>query len=259
VPPYVPGQAAQPGWSGNGPATPQAYSSAPGGLPPAPPKKSRTGLIIGVVAAVLVLLIGGGYLLTNVLKNNVGTTTATPSAAATSKASTSASASAKPSVSKSSASSSASGYPGFKQTGSTLTGPNFTTTMPAGWTLSSSNGGKNEGEIVDTSNNIIDYYSDFTRSASANCTYQISSVTTASGIESSDPPAKVDGVTWAGSAATGMKVTIKRDTQTKREVFAFYCLDYNGSGYLIRTIAWEADDASVLTGAKSLLAAWKWQ
>ena len=256
----MPGQAAQPGWSGNGPATTQAYSSGPNGFPPAPPaKKSRTGLIIGVVAAVLVVLIGGGILLTNVMNNNVATPTVTPTASATLTATRSASTSATPTASKSSAASSASGYPGFKQTGSTLTGPNFTTTMPAGWTLSSSNGGKNEGEIVDSSNNIIDYYSDFTRNASANCTYQISSVTTGSGIESSDPPVKVDGVTWGGTAATGMKVTIKRGTQTKREVFAFFCFDRNGSGYLIRTIAWEADDASVQTGAQSLLAAWKWQ
>jgi hypothetical protein len=256
----VPGQAAQPGWSGNGPDTPQAYSSSPNGFPPAPPaKKSRTGLIIGVVAAVLVLLIGGGYLLTNVLNKNVATPIVTPTASATSTATKSASTSAAPSTANSSATASTSGYPGFKLSGSTLSGPNFSATMPTGWTLSSGNGGKNEGEIVDASNNIIDYYSDFTRSASANCTYQISSVTSASGIESSDPPVKVDGVTWGTDAATGMKVTIKRTSQTKREVFAFYCLDYNGSGYLVRTIAWEADDASVLTGAKSLLASWKWQ
>jgi hypothetical protein len=254
----VPGQAAQPGWSGNGPATPQAYSSGGTGFPPAPPaKKSRTGLIIGVVAAVLVLLIGGGYLLTNALKSNVATPVVTPTAIATPSKATSASAA--PSASKSSATSSTSGYPGFKLSGSTLSGPNFSTTLPTGWTLSSGNGGKNEGEIVDAANNIIDYYSDYSRSAAANCTYQISSITGATGIESSDPPVNVDGITWGTDAATGMKVTIKRTSQTKREVFAFYCLDYNGSGYLIRTIAWEADDASVATGAKSLLAAWKWQ
>jgi hypothetical protein len=256
----VPGQASQPGWSGNGPATPQAYSSSPNGFPPAPPaKKSRTGLIIGVVAAVLVLLIGGGYLLTNVLNKNVATPIVTPAASATSSTSKATSASATSSTTKSSASASSSGYPGFKQSGTTLSGPNFTTTMPSGWSLSSSNGGKNEGEIVDGSNNIIDYYSDFTRSATANCTYQITSVTTASGVASSDPPVTVDGVTWGGNPATAMKVTIKRESQTKREVFGFFCLDYNGSGYLVRSIAWEADDASVMTGAKAVLASWKWQ
>lgn len=252
--PYVPGQSAQGGWQGNGPATPQAYAPA-GGLPPAPGKKSKTGLIIGVVAAVLVLLVGGGYLVSKALNKDTPIAITTPSVnSSASKAATSAAKSS----SKSTASSSASGYPGFSQSGTALTGDGFTAVLPKGWTVSSSNGGKNEGEIVDAYNNVIDYYSDFSRNAAANCSYQTGLIASTSGVESADPVVKVDGITWGGSPAIGAKVTFKRASQTKKEVVGFYCVDYSGISYMVRSIAWVDDDASVLEGTKSLLGSWKW-
>jgi hypothetical protein len=249
---YGPGQPAQ-GWSGDARA-PQAYSPVPGAFPPAPPKKkSRAGLVIGVVAAVLVLLVGGGYLVSQALKKPdavapIATPTAPISKATTANASASAS-----------ATSSASGYPGFTQSGSTLTGSNFTTTLPTGWTLSAKNGGKNEGEIIDQDNNLIDYFSDYQRNATENCAYQAASIASASGVETAQPPVAVNGVVWAGDPATGVEVTLKRATQTQQEVVGYYCVDHAGVSVLVRSISWASNTASVQTGAKQLLASWKWQ
>jgi len=250
--PYVPGQPAQ-GWSGDARA-PQAYSPVPGAFPPAPPKKkSRAGLVIGVVAAVLVLLVGGGYLVSQALKKPdamppIATPTAPTSKATTASASASAS-----------ATSTASGYPGFTQSGSTLKGSNFTTTLPTGWTLSANNGGKNEGEIVDPNNNLIDYFTDFQRKASENCAYQASTIASATGVETAQPAVPVSGATWAGEAATGVEVMLKRTSQTKQEVVGYYCIDHAGLSILVRSISWASDRASVQAGAKQLLASWKWQ
>ena len=244
------GQPAQ-GWAGDARA-PQAYSPAPGAFQPAQPKKrSRTGLVIGVVAAVLVLLVGGDYLVSQALKkpDAVPPIATTASTQATT-ASTSASASA---------TSSASGFPGFTQSGSTLTGSNFTTTLPTGWTLSAKNGGKNEGQIVDQNNNIIDYFSGYQRNATQNCAYQAAAFATTSGVETAQPPVAVNGTVWAGDLATGVEVTLKRATQTQQEVFGYYCVDHAGVSVLVRSISWASDQASVRAGAKQLLASWKWQ
>jgi len=249
----VPGQPAQ-GWSGDARA-PQAYSPAPGAFPPAPPKKkSKTGLVIGVVAAVLVLLVGGGYLVSQALKKPAAVSPiATPTAPASTKATT-ASASA-----STSATSTASGYPGFTQSGSTLGGSNFTAVLPTGWTLSAKNGGKNEGEIVDHNNNLIDYFSDYQRNATENCAYQAASIASASGVETAQPPVAVNGAVWAGDPATGVEVTLNRATQTQQEVVGYYCVDHAGVSVIVRSISWASDKASVQTGAKQLLASWKWQ
>jgi len=213
-----------------------------------------TGLVIGVVAAVLVLLVGGGYLVSQALKKpDAVSPIATPTAPASTKATT-ASASA-----STSATSTASGFPGFTQSGSTLTGSNFTTTLPTGWTLSAKNGGKNEGEIIDQNNNLIDYFSDYQRNATENCAYQAASIASASGVETAQPPVAVNGAVWAGDPATGVEVTLKRATQTQQEVVGYYCVDHGGVSVLVRSISWASDKASVQTGAKQLLASWKWQ
>jgi hypothetical protein len=230
---------------------------APGAYPPAPPakKKSRAGLVIGVIAAVLVLLVGGGYLVSQTLNKPVATLPInTPTAPTTTKAPTSSA----PSSASPSASSSASGFPGMTQSGSTLTGSNFTTSLPAGWALSASNGGKNEGEIIDKDNNLIDYFSDFQRTAVENCAYQAASIATASGVESAQPVAPVDGVMWGGDPATGVEVTLKRSSQTQQEVIGYYCLDHAGVSVLVRSISWVANKGTVREGAKQFLLAWKW-
>ena len=177
---------------------------------------------------------------------------ATPTAP-TSKATTaSASASA-------SATSTASGYPGFTQSGSTLSGSNFTTTLPTGWTLSANNGGKNEGEIFDKNGNLVDYYTRFTRKATENCAYQAATIASATGVETAQPAVPVSGATWAGEAATGVEVMLKRTSQTQQEVVGYYCIDHAGVSVLVRSISWASNQASVQTGAKQLLASWKWQ
>ena len=249
----MPGQPGQ-GWSGDARA-PQAYSPVPGAFPPAPPKKkSRAGLVIGVVVAVLVLLVGGGYLVSQALKKpDAVPPIATPTAPASTKATTS-SASA-----STSATSTPSGSPGFTQSGSTLTGSNFTTTLPTGWTLSANNGGKNEGEIIDQNNNLIDYFSDFQRAAVENCAYQASSIASASGVETAQPPVAANGAMWGSDQATGVEVTLKRTSQTQQEVVGYYCIDHAGVSVLVRSISWASNRASVQTGAKQLLASWKWQ
>jgi hypothetical protein len=249
----VPGQPAR-GWAGDARA-PQAYSPAPGAFPPAPPKKkSRTGLVIGVVAAVLVLLVGGGYLVSQALKKpDAVSPIATPTAPASTKATT-ASASA-----STSATSTASGFPGFTQSGSTLSGSNFTTALPTGWALSANNGGKNEGEIFDKNGNLVDYYTRFTRKATENCAYQAATIASATGIETAQPAVPVSDATWAGEAATGVELTIKRTTQTQQEVVGYYCIDHAGVSVMVRSVSWDSDRASVQAGAKQVLASWKWQ
>jgi hypothetical protein len=259
--PYVPAQPG-PGWStdarppqayGSSP-TPQAYASVPGAYPPArAAKKSRTGLVIGVVAAVLVLLVGGGFLVSQALKKPAAVVPiATPTAPTTAKTS----ASTEPSTS---ASASASGYTGFTLSGSTLSGANFTTTMPTAWTLSTKNGGTNEGEVIDANNNLLDYFSDFQRPAVENCAYQAATIASASGVETAQPPVAVTGVMWGSEPATGVEVTLKRSSQTQQEVVGYYCIDHAGVSVLVRSIAWAVDRTTVQAGAKELLAGWKWQ
>lgn len=268
--PYVPGQSGQ-GWSGDN-RPPKAYAGAARAYPPDPPvgKKSRTGLVIGVVAVVLVLLVGGGFIVSQALKKpSALSPISTPSVAPTSKASasagsstatTSASASASASASTSaSATASSTSYPGFTQSGSTLSGSNFSTALPTGWTLSATNGGKNEGEIIDAYNNLIDYYSGYQRSAADNCAYQASAIASAAGVESAQPAVAVNGVMWAGQPATGVEVTLKRASQTQQEVLGYYCLDRPDGSVLVRSIAWATDRATVQSGAKQLLSNWKWQ
>jgi hypothetical protein len=217
-------------------------------------KKSRAGLVIGVVAAVLVLLVGGGFLVSQALKKPAAVVPiTTPTAPATTKASSS------PPSASASASSSASGYTGFTQSGSTLTGSNFTASLPDGWTLSANNGGKNEGEIIDTNNNLLDYFSDFQRAAVENCAYQAATIASASGVETAQPPVPVEGVMWDGDPATGVEVTLKRSSQTQQEVIGYYCIDHAGVSVLLRSIAWATDRASVQAGAKQLLVGWHWQ
>ena len=208
-----------------------------------------------MIAAVLVLLVGGGFLVSQALKKPAAAVPiATPTAPATTKATTSSA----PSSTSPSASSSASGYPGLTQSGSTLTGSNFTTSLPAGWTLSTTNGGKNEGEIIDQDNNLIDYFSDFQRGAVENCAYQASSIASATGVETAQPAVPVEGVMWGGDPATGVEVTLKRSSQTQQEVIGYYCLDHAGVSVLVRSISWVANRSSVQTGAKQFLMAWKW-
>jgi hypothetical protein len=249
----VPGQPAQ-GWAGDARA-PQAYSPAPGAFPPAPPKKrSRTGLVIGVVAAVFVLLVGGGYLVSQALKKpDAVSPIATPTASASTKATT-ASASA-----STSATSTASGFPGFTRSGSTLTGSNFTTTLPTGWTLSANNGGKNEGEIVDGNGYLVDYYTNYPRKATENCAYQATTIASATTVETAQPAVPVSDATWAGEAATGVEVTYQLKSHTRLEVIAIYCIDHAGVSILVRSLAWASDRASVEAAVKQLLASWKWQ
>ncbi len=255
---------------------PSVYGAGPGAFPPAPParRKTRTGLVIGVVAALVVLLGGGGFFVAQAMRQVAaapsittpsapGTTSASTSgvpstAASSAPASTSASTSGAPSTTAS-ASSTDAGYAGFTLSGTTLTGSNFTTSLPAGWVLSTANGGKNEGEVIDAKGNLLDYYSGFQRGAAENCAFQAQAISSASGVESAEPAVVVNGVTWGSGAATGLEVLLKRSSQTEQEVVGYYCVDHAGNSVLVRSVAWLTDRASVQTGAKELLAAWKWQ
>jgi hypothetical protein len=208
-----------------------------------------------VVAAVLVLLVGGGFIVSQAMKKTVAVPPiATPAASATTRSTTSSAPSTTPS-----ASSSASGYTGFTQSGTTLSGENFTATLPTGWTLSAKNGGTNEGEIIDINNNLVDYFSDFQRPAAENCAYQAATIASASGVETAQPPVAVTGAMWGPDPATGVEVTLKRSSQTQQEVIGYYCIDHAGISVLVRSIAWVSDRSSVQAGAKALLASWKWQ
>jgi hypothetical protein len=203
---------------------------------------------------VLVLLVGGGYIASQALmKPEVAPPIATPTApiSEATPASTSASASA-------SATSTASGYPGFTQSGSTLSGSNFTATLPTGWALSANNGGKNEGEIIDKYGNLVQYYTNYSRKATENCAYQAAAIASATSVETAQPAVPVSDATWAGEAVTGVEVTYKLKSQTRQEVTGLYCIDHAGVSIILRSLAWESDRASVQAAAKQVLASWKW-
>jgi hypothetical protein len=240
-------------------SAPQAptYPSVPGAYPPAPPaKKSRTGLVIGVLAAVLVLLVGGGFLVSQAMKKPAAVAPiTTPSAQTTTEATTSSA----PSSTSASATSSTSGYPGFALSGTTLNGSNFSASLPTGWHLSAHNGGENEGELLDENNNLVDYFSGFPRAAVENCAFYAASIAGTTGVETAQPPVAVTDAMWGTDKATGVEVTYMRASQTEQEVIGYYCLDHAGISVMVRSIAWQSDRASVQTGAKALLASWKWQ
>jgi hypothetical protein len=162
--------------------------------------------VIGVVAAVLVLLGGGGYLVSQAMKKPVAIPPiATPTAPTSSNASASGASST-----TASASSTAGGYTGFTLSGETLSGANFTTSLPSGWLLSKNNGGKNEGEVMDANDNILDYFSDFPRGSAANCAYQATAISSSTGVETAQPAVAVNGAMWGSDQATGVEVLLKR-------------------------------------------------
>lgn len=123
--------------------TPPAYGAGPGawspagGLPPAPPKKSKTGLVIGVVALVVVLVGGVGLWLALRPKTTTATGTTPTAAASTSASKAASSAATKASTAASTkATTTATTKPGtgvVTCSGGTIDSTDYTAKVPTGW------------------------------------------------------------------------------------------------------------------------------
>lgn len=126
---------------------PNPHGQAPGawspaaGLPPAPPKKSKTGLIVGVIALVVVLVGGAGLWLALRPKTTTATGT-TPSAATTAatKATTTAATKATTAATKATTTSKAT-TGDATCSGSKIESDAYTATVPKGWECSSQSSG----------------------------------------------------------------------------------------------------------------------
>ena len=229
--------------------------------PTTPPAKKgpNIGLLVG--AGVLALALVAGLIWAFTRKDP---TTQTTVAASTPVAPTSASGSAKPSTStsasKATASASGSGE-GFTASGSTLTGKNFTTTLPSGWSLSDKNGSassKNQGQIIDKNKNVISYYEKVGNQptgAEAKCKTLIEGIR----VTPDDKVTPAPALTMGGQPAYGAEITVKRAEETRQEVFGYYCTDRPEGTSVVESIAWIDDEASVRTATQKVLSAWKWK
>ena len=226
------------------PPAAQSWSS-----PAAPARRKPTGLIVLVVglAAVLVGILGFA----------AGRLTA-PAAATVATAGPSSmvpSASAKVSSTPTVASSTKKGFSldGTTLTGRTSTGSAITTALPTGWKIGNYNGGSNSGQILNATGDTIDYHSGYERAALDNCTNLMLT------IKSDQNIVNLPGHTWAGKAATAVKINVHSDERNMTVVLTYVCVDTTtGHSDLLRIIASPQTNDAVMNDATSVLNAWTW-
>ena len=226
------------------PPAAQSWSS-----PAAPARRKPTGLIVLVVglAAVLVGILGfaAGRLTAPVAAT---VATAGPSSMVPS-------ASAKVSSTPTVASSTKKGFSldGTTLTGWTSTGSAITTALPTGWKIGNYNGGSNSGQILNATGETIDYHSGYERSALDNCTNLMLT------IKSDQNIVNLPGHTWAGKAATAVKINVHSDERNMTVVLTYVCVDTTtGHSDLLRIIASPQTNDAVMDAATSVLNAWTW-
>lgn len=231
------------------PYPPNPAAAQPWSSPVAPAPRKPTGLIALVIglAAVLVGIVGF----------TAGRLTAPPAAtaAAAGPSSAAASASAKVSSNPTVASSTKKGFSldGTTLTGWTSTGSAITTALPTGWKIGNYNGGSNSGQILNASGDTIDYHSGYERAALDNCTNLMLT------IKSDQNIVNLPGHTWAGKAATAVKINVHSDERNMTVVLTYVCVDTTtGHSDLLRLIATPQTNDAVMEAATSVLNAWKW-
>lgn len=227
---------------------PTPYPPAAPWSNPAAPRKP-TGLIVLVIglAAVLVGILGfaAGRLTAPVAAPVI---TAGPSSMVPS-------ASAKVSSSPTVGSSTKKGFSldGTTLTGWTSTGSTITTDLPTGWKIGNFNGGSNSGQILNATGDTIDYHSGYEKTALDNCTDLILTIKSDEGI------VNLPGRTWAGKAATAVKISAHSDERNMTIVLTYVCVDTTaGRSDLIRILASPPTNDAVMDAATSVLNAWKW-
>jgi hypothetical protein len=223
------------------PPAAQSWSS-----PAAPARRKPTGLIA--------LVIGLAAILVGILGFTAGRLTA-PVATTVRPSSMVPSASAKVSSTPTVASSTKKGFSldGTTLTGWTSTGSAITTDLPTGWKIGNYNGGSNSGQILNASGDTIDYHSGYERAALDNCTTLM--LTT----KSDQDIVNLPGHTWAGKAATAVKINVHSDERNMTVVLTYVCVDTTtGHSDLVRLIATPQTNDAVMEAATSVLNAWKW-
>ena len=256
--PYVPGPYV-PGPYGQAPAPQQGGVQA--WSPPAPSAQGTQPspspwLAIVAVGLGLTLIFAASFLagrLTAPTATTVASTNSAPSAVATT----------------TSAPASGTGTPvpntgtptkGFTYNGSTLTGPNFTATLPSGWMVSETNGKNNDGEAVGPPGRIY-YYAGGTLPAATIC----SNIVTTLRAAPSDPVTDVTGVRWGALNAVAKDIVTKNKddagTVTNEPiVYDVYCVDLpTGASSLLLSASTPAEHAATKAAAEQFLAAWTWR
>ena len=138
-------------------------------------------------------------------------------------------------------------------TGWTSTGSTITTVLPTGWKIGNYNGGSNSGQILNATGETIDYHSGYERSALDNCTNLMLT------IKSDQNIVNLPGHTWAGKAATAVKINVHSDERNMMLILTLVCVDTTtGHSDLLRILASPQTNDAVMDAATSVLNAWTW-
>ena len=147
---------------------------------------------------------------------------------------------------------------GFVLDGTTLTGwtsagSPITATIPTGWKIGNYNGGTNSGQLLNSTTDTIDYHTGYNRSALDNCANSMLM------LGATEPSASIPGITWAGKAATAVKVNIHSNERDAMIVLTYICVDTTaGHSDLLRLLASPQTNGDVLDAATTLLSTWEW-
>ena len=249
--PYVP-----PGTPGQAPWPPQGMAPAWSSPPPAPtapqpqPRSPRGWLAAVAIVAGLAVIFGATFFLGRATAPAALTPVASgsvPSAVATTVPTGSASVSLLPT----------SGAPtkGFTFNGPSLSGRNFTATLPTGWLVSANNGDSNDGAAEGASGRIA-YWAGSPVPAATLCSNAIASISAAP----TDVATEVVGVRWGGLAAVAKSVVTKSLDTGDPTAYTVYCVDLP-SGATSLLMAWSTPAKLNVHRAvvEPFLAGWVWR
>jgi hypothetical protein len=140
---------------------------------------------------------------------------------------------------------------GFTLEGTVLSGPTFTARIPDGWTLSDTNGGTNDGEIV-KDRAVITYSAPAAGTAEGRCTAVIESFHTKYG-------GTVSTITgnW-GRRPTATKHLVAPGAGGREVSLIATCVDRPGNLAAVLVSATDTDHTRVATELVSLLDSWSW-
>jgi hypothetical protein len=143
---------------------------------------------------------------------------------------------------------------GFTFNGLSLSGRNFTATLPSGWVVSAGNGDSNDGAAEGATGRMV-YWAGSPVPAATLCPNAIASVVAAP----SDVTTPVTGVQWGGLATVATSVVTK-DTDTGDPVaYIAYCV-HLPSGATSLLMAWSvpADFSTHRAVVEQFLSRWVW-
>ncbi len=238
-----------PQWGGPQAGGPQWGGPAGGALPPAPPRQGpNVGLIIGVGAVVLLLVAVGVYAATRALTPVAVPTPTLAESTATSTRSTSTRTTATRTTATRTTSAatrtSATSRPTATVNGDTITSPEFTATVPTGWSAQSLFA-SNLLVLGDAQGSRLQYLV-ATGTTCEKGAEEVREGTQATGVE------RLPDSTWGGLPATNLRTTGAtvpiRLTCTQR-----------GNGLAVLLAQARADEARVFQDADTLIASWQWR